>query len=393
MLLFLRHRQFRSHKSIMFSKLRIPQECLLVILIVLFVRLALMIWVAVFARVNYTSLSEYLLLWHRWDAIHYTELAELDRIASQISETRLAFISRFPPLYPFLVRTALDITQLSPNQAAMLVSFGFLLAASIILFKLMRAEGFATTSSLWAVLCLNIFPTSYFATAGYSEPLFIALLIGYFYAVRIQKNFALGAVLLGFALITRTIGVVALLAHALIFLKRFTARTTRRWEDAFWLVLPALACLVPLCVNLFLLKMPGYQADFEQGFYATTLIPFYTTAKSCAELISQPQLFFDERFMFTLGWPALFVLVLTPLYLIHAKRLSWEYNAFSLAYIGGLSFVTWPLGVPRYWFAAVPLFMSLSLFRSIFLKSLLSAFFVAGLLYFSLVFTSGHFAF
>lgn len=158
-------------------------------------------------------------IWNRWDAVHYLGLAEKGYVAT--GEGRFSIV--FYPLYPMLVRVAAIITQ-NYIAAALVVSGIASVAAGLLLQRLARVDESdeVARSSVWF---LFIFPTSYFLHIGYTESLFMALILGSFLAAR-KERWEIAGLLGAFACLTRVNGL--LLAPALALEAFAQYRNSRR---------------------------------------------------------------------------------------------------------------------------------------------------------------------
>ena len=113
-------------------------------------------------------------LWTRWDASHYFTLAENGYAAE--GEGRFSIV--FYPLYPWLVRAVAFVCR-SYFGAALLVSGVASVCAALLFRRLVELDHPAKVARL-AVWFLFIFPTAYFLHIGYTESLFLALVLGSF---------------------------------------------------------------------------------------------------------------------------------------------------------------------------------------------------------------------
>ena len=156
---------------------RVPPNDWLIVSWVVFLKILLFI----FASKSYQILEDkrmggfyaWLELWNRWDAPHYLQVARFGYEAADI----LVY-----PLLPGLVRFVNYFTDdyfLSGQAVATLAA----VAAAVLLYRLVRLD-FAEEVSLRAVWFFLIFPTAYFLHAGYTEGLFLALVLGSLLAAR-----------------------------------------------------------------------------------------------------------------------------------------------------------------------------------------------------------------
>jgi len=182
-----------------------------------------------------------LALWNRWDAPHYLSIAR-DGYQT-VGEDR--FLIVFFPLYPLAIRLV-SLLVVNELLAAFIVSGVASLAAALLLRRLALLDGTAEFASR-AVWFLLIFPTSYFLQIGYTESLFIALILGAFLAAR-HERWALAGYLGALACLTRINGLLLLPAFAVevALLYRARGRFRREW---LWIGLPVVGILGYLLLN------------------------------------------------------------------------------------------------------------------------------------------------
>lgn len=161
-------------------------------------------------------------IWNRWDAPHYLDLA---RYGYQPSGEIGLFLV-FYPLFPWLTRVASLLTGGDLLVGAFLVSTVASLVAGVLLERLVALDE-PPPIARQAVWFLLIFPTSYFLHIGYTESLFMALMLGCFLAARTDR-WALAGLLGGLACLTRINGLLLIPALAVEALLRY--RATRRWQ-------------------------------------------------------------------------------------------------------------------------------------------------------------------
>jgi hypothetical protein len=182
-----------------------------------------------------------LTLWNRWDAPHYLSIA---RDGYQVGgEDR--FLIVFFPLYPLAIRLV-SLIVVNGIVAAFIVSGIASLAAALLLRRLAALDGAAgfANRAAWFLL---IFPTSYFLHIGYTESLFIALILGAFLAAR-HERWALAGALGALACLTRINGLLLLPAFVVevVFLHRARGQFRREW---LWIGLPLAGTLGYLLLN------------------------------------------------------------------------------------------------------------------------------------------------
>lgn len=141
--------------------------------------------------------------WYRWDTAHYLEIATAGytRVENTV----------WPPLYPLAVWLVGRIVP-QPVLAALLVSN---LCALIFLYLLHRevAARFDDRLAGETLFLLISFPTAFFLLAGYSESLFLALVLGFFGALR-GRHWLTAGLLAALATLTRNQGLLLVLPLA-----------------------------------------------------------------------------------------------------------------------------------------------------------------------------------
>jgi Dolichyl-phosphate-mannose-protein mannosyltransferase len=161
-------------------------------------------------------------IWNYWDGPHYLDLAVLgyratDPGVQMIDGYQRAYPGDLPlyivffPLFPWLVG-AVNVILHEPLVSAFLVSGVASLFAAPLLYRLVRAEEGRGVALLAAWFLLS-FPTAYFLHIGYTESLFLALVLGSFLAAR-RDRWWLAGILGGLAALTRVNGLVLIPALA-----------------------------------------------------------------------------------------------------------------------------------------------------------------------------------
>jgi Gpi18-like mannosyltransferase len=212
--------------------------------------LAIKVLVLAFAAQSYIILSnrpllssyDWLSIWNRWDALHYLNLARTGYVSEGVEARAIAFY----PLYPWLVRVTTSLLR-DELAGAFFVSTIASVIAGLLLHVLAQLDEKAAVARA-TVFFMFIFPTSYFLHIGYTESLFLALVIGGFLAARNRRWWLAG--LLGvLACMTRVNGLV--LVPALAFEAWDQCRAgNERWRWGwFWVVLPVSGFGIYLLIN------------------------------------------------------------------------------------------------------------------------------------------------
>ncbi len=153
--------------------------------------------------------------WYQWDTQHYTGIA----IGGYTKIEDTAFF----PLYPLLIRIVKFVFPIH-NQttaallAALLVANVAGLVMLVVFYQLVR-EDFDDDCAYRTVLYFSIFPTALFFIAGYTESLFVCLLLLSFYCMR-RGYWWLSGLFGLFACLTRSGGVFLLLPFCYEYLRQ-----------------------------------------------------------------------------------------------------------------------------------------------------------------------------
>jgi Gpi18-like mannosyltransferase len=156
-------------------------------------------------------------IWARWDSEWYLKISA-QGLPQKGQE--LAFF----PMYPILIRLfSLGVTGLNTWVGYLISVFAFILAA-LLLWNQIKQE--FTPGAAWsAIITLSIFPTSLFFSAIYTESLFLLFsVLVYWFSVR--EKYALAAVFVGLAALTRVTGVLLILIP---FIEIFAHNTSGKW--------------------------------------------------------------------------------------------------------------------------------------------------------------------
>jgi hypothetical protein len=204
----------------------------------------------------------------------------------------------FLPLFPWL--TALALTVLPDTVAPIAVSGVASVAAVLLLYRVVARE-LGEAAGKRAAIFMLIFPTSYFLHIGYSESLFLALVLGAFLAAR-SDRWWLAGVLGGLAALTRLNGLLLIPALAAEAFVAWRGDRRTRLRPA-WIGLVAVGFGVYMAVNYFIygdpvefariqaehwLKFPGWPWESIGGVLGRLFSPSAETAVlyGVAELVA-----------------------------------------------------------------------------------------------------------
>ena len=136
--------------------------------------------------------------WFQWDTVSYVRIA----MFGYAHDESIAFM----PLYPFLIRVTAPLLGDNYLLAALLLSTFFCFVTLVLLYELV-AELYQEQLARQTVLFFIAFPTAFFLLAGYTESLFMALVLGFWLLAR-RRRWGWAASLAGLATLARLQGVI-----------------------------------------------------------------------------------------------------------------------------------------------------------------------------------------
>lgn len=311
--------------------------------------------------------------WIHWDSPHYLDIARFWYQTTGESSLWIVFY----PLYPILIKSLASLIN-NFNLSAILISHIFAFIASISLFELAHLD-YDKKIALKSVWFLNIFPTSYFFQAAYTESLFLSLSILSIYFFR--KNYFLVSGFWGsLATFTRPNG---LLISSLLFNRNH--------------VLKSLLTVFLTSFGLFFYLLINYQI-FHDPFYFTKPL-FLNWYKhfdwpwiGIYNLIhSVPAIQSPDFYVYFSEIVAIAFILIVGIYSYFKTKLSYTVYIFlNLLLFTSTSFI---LSTPRYILSIFPIFITLGTIKSKFITTSLSFLFIALLYYLSNLFTGGKWAY
>ena len=166
---------------------------------------------AVAAILHYDKFSQlFVNVWFRWDTGWFLKVAAFGYGAQDNS-------TAFMPLYPWLIRGVNCLLGKNYLLAALVVSNAACLVCLILLYEIACQEGLNKDAALRTVMFLLLFPTSFYLFAGYSEALYLALLLGAWLLAR-RKIWLAAGVLAALATLCRSQGIVMVVVLLWAFL-------------------------------------------------------------------------------------------------------------------------------------------------------------------------------
>jgi hypothetical protein len=137
--------------------------------------------------------------WFQWDTLSYMEISILGYNPASSS---IAYM----PLYPTLMRFVAPLTLGDHLFAGLLISTLFFVLALILFYEIV-SEIYKPDVAWRSVIALAVFPTSFFLLAGYTEALFLSLVLGCYY-LACRRHWYWAAILGSLATLTRLQGVI-----------------------------------------------------------------------------------------------------------------------------------------------------------------------------------------
>ena len=297
--------------------------------------------------------------WGNFDGVHYLTIAKAGYIAQ--------FTQAFFPLFPLLMRY---LAQLSGSlmSAGLIITHGFWIISFWLFYKLIRIDRGEATARR-SVIYLLLFPTAFFFTAIYSESLFLALVLGTFYAAR-RRKWWLAGLLGAVASATRVFGIFLLPA---LLVEWYEGRGKKAVYTPLELV-SAVLPIVLIASGLFL-YMYYLKKTFDDPLMFLTSQPAFGAQRSADKLILLYQVFWRyAKMISTVNPNSLLFLTIVEEAVSGAVFLLLSIIAFkkvrvSYALFGALSYIAPTLtgtlsSLPRYVLILFPSFMVLGMVKN-----------------------------
>lgn len=296
------------------------------------------------------------LIWNRWDAPHYLDIAKDGYVSTGENNVFIAFF----PLYPALLSLASVLTgeYFTTGSVLSMLFFAF---ALFYLYKLAERE-YGQKTAKRVQLLLLLYPMSYYCTIPYTEGLFLALTAAFLYYLRGEK-FIVAGVLGLFCALTRSVGVMLVFPYAAAVVRKILPVKSagefikklfgRGWPIFF---IPA-GTLIYLLINYIVFSDPLYFLTAQREHWSQGMCFIGRTLKTLMECAinrsaEAPELFIPELV-------AIFgVLVLLIRYV--RRKNTTIYAAYALPMFYMSVSVTWLLSAPRYMLPIYPIYFELA---------------------------------
>ncbi len=338
-------------------------------------------------------------IWDRWDANAYKTIALEGYTSTTIAPDYRAFLSHFPPIYPFTMWAVHSLSFLPVREAGMLISFVAIMGASYLMYNLVFDVYGNIRLAFLSALLLNLYPVSYFTLAPYTESLFLFFIIfSFWWLNKYPKHSYVTGIAGALAILTRLLGIAVIPAYIWFTWKKYRQSKNISFSDLLLIFLPILAISIYLAINKYYFGDPlFFLHEYTTNPYSnkTTMWPLQETFQSLIMIFQKAKEgAWDSFLMNTTGYNSLFtafVLIVTLGGFF--KRIRIEWMIFGLTYILLFSSFHWGISNARYGLAVFPMFIVLASIKNRLGLSQIIIGFVILLLYFTRIFTSGSWAF
>lgn len=286
-------------------------------------------------------------IWNRWDTRMYLDIAEKGFPYSDEGRRLITVL----PLYPWLVRFA-SIFLKDVLLSALLISNLCYVVSLVFFYRLVKID-FSSRVAWRTIFYFSIFPTAYFLHAGYSESLFIMLIIISTYFAR-KDNWFLTSLFGMFATLTRINGVVLFpfLLFEYLQSKRFKFRLIK--PNIYWLLLVLLGFLIYLFLNYRIFGTPfQFLISLKKYFWEEPSLPWHWVLRVAKRFsLIGPADWMIEGGMVISFW--LFVLFTLFSYL---KKIRFSYYFFLWLSFIFVSLTSTLSSLPRFMISFFPIFI------------------------------------
>lgn len=341
-----------------------------VIIIIIFIRCFLFITTLTI----HPQIDQLFNSWVQWDGLHYIDIA---RNWYQATGEKSLWIV-FYPLYPILIRLINFLINDFPTSAVV-VSLIFSFISSILLFEITLLD-FSKRAAILAVWFLNIFPTAYFLQASYTESLYLSVSLATIYLFR-KKYFILAGLTGALSTMCRING--------LLLLPTLLLEGRKKREEIITLLLIPLGFLFYLLINYLTFNDPFYfLKPLSSNWHKEFSLPWI----GISNLLSSMPKFNDPLFYAYLAEVTVLLLIASlGIYVFFKIRKSYGiYMFLNFLLFTSTSFV---ISTPRYSLILFPIFIILGQIKSKYLLLLISIIFFLPLVFFTILYTLGRWAF
>lgn len=277
----------------------------------------------------------------------------------------------FFPLYPWLMRVLIYSFRESPFVlliSGLTISHLAFLSSLFLFYKLIKFD-FENKVAQLAILFLLFFPTSFFFGAVYTESLFLALILGSFFAAR-KKQWWIAGILGAMASATRFVGIFIFPALLVEWWTQYQEKKEITNYQLLITFIPLL--LIPLGL---LFYMHYLTVNYQDPLIFLHVQPAFGAGKSADKMILLYQVFWRYLkmicttkldFLYYTVWLEFLTAVGFMMLLVYAflKKVRSSYLIFAvLAYLAPTLTGTFS-SMPRYVLVLFPCFISLALIKN-----------------------------
>lgn len=228
-------------------------------------------WASEYGHINPVK-QNWINVFLRWDAIHYINIAS--RGYGVYSPGNYAFF----PLYPVLIWCLSTVTKIPFAFSGLIIPRLSFLAAIIMLYRLAKEE-YGDALAFRIVVCMILFPGSFFFLSAYTESLSLLLALCTFFFCR-RKNWLAASLIVMLFGALKQIGVLLGLFVLLEYLRQADLKLKNIRPNILWL------CFIPVglfayMVYLYAVKENPFYFSFCEQFYQRHIefpgIPLYTS--------------------------------------------------------------------------------------------------------------------
>jgi len=331
-------------------------------------------------------------IFNLWDTVHYLYIAKYGYCTSKCIPAYEQFSIVFFPLYSLLIRFFQFFTH-NYMLGALVVSNVFYILTILFLYKLVRKD-FSHEISLRAILLLSAFPTAYFLHFGYTESLFLFLVVSSFYYA-INKKWLTASLLGMLASLARINGILlfpAILIEYLIGHKEVNKQSgIKIKKDIFYTVLIPIGSLLYLFINYVHFHNPFQFMIFQKEHWGEYF------SSPITGLMGDINGFHWRPINEWLNWTLpqiIFAFFAVIIILLSAKKIRLSYSIYSFLSLIILVCCSFWMSIPRFVVVIFPIFIFLALIlrkRRYFYPTIL--FFIILQIFFLTRFLSGQWAF
>ena len=209
-------------------------------------------------------------IWANFDGVHYLNIAK---------HGYYQFQQAFFPFYPYFIRYLAKFFKNYLFSGLFISHFAFFVSLYLF-YQLVRLD-FAEEIAKKSLIFLLLFPTSFYFGSVYTESLFLALILGSFYATR-KKQWGMAGILGALASATRPVGIFLFPALLVEWHRQKTKNKKQKTKNFLALLFVGFGLLV---------YMWYLQRTVGDPFYFIHVQPFFGAQRTGGKIILLYQVF------------------------------------------------------------------------------------------------------